>query len=304
MINIYAALLKVNQMIACMICKKQLKRITSSHLKRHNTTVSEYSKLFPSASLIDEDLRYAYGKFFRENNPMYNSSSKQKVVDALTGVPKSEEHKKNLSMSRTGISWGNHTEEHKARMVDISRRSMLERLATGWRPPKWSEDRKSKRSTNMIGNTNGKTGHHNKGKKLNLTVEQRKNRSDKRCEYLANNKTKSTNTQIELQCIEYMNSQNINFIHQYILDTKKTSWLFDFYVPEKNLLIEIDGEYWHTKPKQINRDLLKSKAAKEHGFILLRISDLNLNFSMILENENAIEQWSNDILTRRQKLLP
>jgi very-short-patch-repair endonuclease len=290
-------------MIACMICDKQLKRVTASHLKQHNITVKEYSVLFPDASLFIDELRHAYGKSFRENNPMHNSISKQKVIDALTGISKSEEHRKNLSISRTGKSWGNHTEEHKERMIDISRKSMIERLATGWRPPKWTEERKEKAKLSMLGNKLGK-GISRKGVTLNLSQEQRLNRSRKRCEFIATNKTKSAFTKIELQCMEYMNTHGIAFIHQYKLDTEKSSWLFDFYVPEKNLLIEVDGEYWHTKPKQINRDFLKTAAAKDYGFILLRLSDLDLNFSMIFEDAAIIEQWSNNILERRQKKSP
>jgi very-short-patch-repair endonuclease len=48
---------------------------------------------------------------------------------------------------------------------------------------------------------------------------------------------------------------------------------FDIFVPSLNLLIECDGEYWHSSPSRIKIDLDKNNAAKIEGYRLLRISD-------------------------------
>lgn len=39
----------------------------------------------------------------------------------------------------------------------------------------------------------------------------------------------------------------------------------------RNLLIEIDGKYWHAHPEVILRDRLKEEIAKENGYRLVRI---------------------------------
>jgi very-short-patch-repair endonuclease len=39
------------------------------------------------------------------------------------------------------------------------------------------------------------------------------------------------------------------------------------------ILIELDGDYWHSKEEAIKNDLIKNKIAKEKGYILIRVSD-------------------------------
>ena len=48
--------------------------------------------------------------------------------------------------------------------------------------------------------------------------------------------------------------------------------IFDYKLG-KNILIELDGDYWHSKEKNIKNDLIKNKIAKERGYILIRVSD-------------------------------
>lgn len=58
--------------------------------------------------------------------------------------------------------------------------------------------------------------------------------------------------------------------------------LYDFYIPHKNMLIEIDGIYWHAKgvpDRQLNEiqkankenDNIKNRLAKENGYTIMRI---------------------------------
>ena len=55
-------------MLKCLLCEKEFKRITRTHLKTHNVTTDEYINKFPNAEIISEDLKISYGKYFRENN--------------------------------------------------------------------------------------------------------------------------------------------------------------------------------------------------------------------------------------------
>lgn len=58
--------------------------------------------------------------------------------------------------------------------------------------------------------------------------------------------------------------------------------IYDFYIPEKNLLIEVDGDYWHAKDKELKEmtmvqkktfynDLRKNTIAKNNGYELERV---------------------------------
>jgi len=58
--------------------------------------------------------------------------------------------------------------------------------------------------------------------------------------------------------------------------------IYDFYIPSKNMLIEVDGDYWHAKDKDLKdmspvqkkifyNDLRKNAIAKQNGFDLERV---------------------------------
>lgn len=49
------------------------------------------------------------------------------------------------------------------------------------------------------------------------------------------------------------------------------------YIPELNLLVECDGEWWHRTADRIKIDKDKTHAARLEGYRLLRISDLELS---------------------------
>lgn len=70
--------------------------------------------------------------------------------------------------------------------------------------------------------------------------------------------------------------------------------IFDFYVPEFNTIIEVDGIYWHAKGKKIiemnsmqkravNNDRKKDVIAKGNGFKIERVweDDLNDNYIQV-----------------------
>lgn len=45
----------------------------------------------------------------------------------------------------------------------------------------------------------------------------------------------------------------------------------DAYLPDYNVLIEVDGEYWHNKPTQQKRDRRKDQFYKSRGFKVARV---------------------------------
>ena len=49
--------------------------------------------------------------------------------------------------------------------------------------------------------------------------------------------------------------------------------VFDLYAPAANLLIEVDGDYWHRSEKVKARDTAKSERARARGFSVVRVSE-------------------------------
>lgn len=60
---------------------------------------------------------------------------------------------------------------------------------------------------------------------------------------------------------------------EYQSEFKVNKSFYDFYLPKENLLIECDGEYWHSFPEAIERDIKKNELAEKEGYILLRLSE-------------------------------
>lgn len=83
----------------------------------------------------------------------------------------------------------------------------------------------------------------------------------------------------------FLDKMNVNYIWQF--EAKDIKRSYDFYLPDSNLLIEVDGDYWHANPKKydvnnwysltptqkkdIRVDELKNKWALLHCIPLLRI---------------------------------
>ena len=80
---------------------------------------------------------------------------------------------------------------------------------------------------------------------------------------------------------------------KYELQKVVESKIFDFYIPSKNMIVEVDGDYWHANPmiyegKELNKiqarnvrnDKYKEILAKGNGFKLERVweHDLKNNY--------------------------
>lgn len=52
---------------------------------------------------------------------------------------------------------------------------------------------------------------------------------------------------------------------------------YDFFLPEYNLLVEMDGYYWHEMPEQIEKDKKQEEEAISKGYNIIRISSRQLN---------------------------
>lgn len=70
----------------------------------------------------------------------------------------------------------------------------------------------------------------------------------------------------ERDFILYLLENEIDFVYQHIIDNKR----FDFYFPQYNLILELDGCYFHSLNQ--NDDKLKSRLAIESGYNFCRFS--------------------------------
>lgn len=85
---------------------------------------------------------------------------------------------------------------------------------------------------------------------------------------------------LNLAVIEILSNLKITFMQQFLI---QEGWLggsepwfrhcYDFNLSDYNILIEVDGNYWHSTPQQKTRDALCETKATEHGYTIYRISE-------------------------------
>lgn len=75
-------------------------------------------------------------------------------------------------------------------------------------------------------------------------------------------------SKLETKIENVLKENNISYTHQFILKNFKKRKFYDFYLPEYNIIIEINGDYWHAnpyiyKPNDIIHYCFGDKKAKE-----------------------------------------
>ena len=88
-------------------------------------------------------------------------------------------------------------------------------------------------------------------------------------------------TKPELEFAAYLDSSNIGYKKQFIIQFGKIGidrfrHAYDFHILNTNILVEIDGDYWHSRPGAVERDSECDKVASDHGYHVLRIKTSNL----------------------------
>lgn len=88
---------------------------------------------------------------------------------------------------------------------------------------------------------------------------------------------------LELKGRDILNEIGVKFEEQVLMFDK---FLVDVLVPEKKLIIQWDGEYWHTKPKRALLDKSQDKYLEKCGYSILRITDNQIknNIKQVYEN--------------------
>ena len=286
-----------------MICQQSLKRVTRTHLKKHNITTDEYKSLFPDAPIVSEALSYKLGEGSRNIDDERRAIVSKQLSEANKGRPKSAEHRAKLAAARTGVSWGSHTEEHKLKVSERAKLMWEEHRKSGWKAPPQSAEARERTRLGIIKIRKEKywRGPANKGKKLNLSDEQRANRSRKATANM--NGKAQQDTSLERLFETFLLEHAIIYTKQHVLDWSRGAFSYDFLLTDQNLLVEVDGEYWHSSGKAINRDRIKEKVAREQGYSFVRISSLDWKPEIIFAEPAARDAHSAAIMAEREVLL-
>lgn len=159
------------------------------------------------------------------NNPIKRKEIVNKISNSLYGQKRTEQQKEKMKLAaiKRGIS-------------DETKVKMKNSLRQVWDSKEWSE----KQSRNM------------KNYFKSLSEEEKK----EKCKHLiaCRSNGKNVNTSIELKVESQLKEIGLRYVKQKKVHTKKRNFYVDFYIPSLKLVIECNGDYWHSLPNRIQRD--------------------------------------------------
>lgn len=93
--------------------------------------------------------------------------------------------------------------------------------------------------------------------------------------YGLNNVSGSNPTSIEIKVAEQLEEYGIKYVYQKSICNGH--FILDFYLPEYQLVIECNGDYWHNRPERKERDLKVEKYVKAKGKDILWLWEHDIN---------------------------
>jgi very-short-patch-repair endonuclease len=108
-----------------------------------------------------------------------------------------------------------------------------------------------------------------------------------------------TESKLEKEFKKILDMLDIKYEFQYTV----CGYNYDFYIPSKNTLIEVDGNWWHcnaalgiypiheSQKHTVEHDLVKNKNAKENGYQLLRFWEQDITANRLQVVQTLIENF-------------
>ena len=86
-------------------------------------------------------------------------------------------------------------------------------------------------------------------------------------------KQKGVRTKPEKAMKSFLDMLEVTYVEQHPVPRAGVA---DFYVPSENLVIEVDGEWWHSLPANVRNDARKNREYAKQGIRVVRISERDL----------------------------
>lgn len=178
------------------------------------------------------------------------------------GVKISDEHKIALRNSLIG---------HKSYHTKKSKNKISESLKGRNKPPRSKEhcDALSKSLSGRVAwNKDKKMKQHMNNETYNEYVEKmRKNGIKGRLSCSVGD------TKIEKKMENFLIYNSVLYVKQH----KYKLGIADFWLPEYNVIIECDGDYWHSLPRIVKRNKIQNKWLESNDYIVLRFTETQIN---------------------------
>jgi len=199
-------------------------------------------------------------------------------------------YKQGKSIYEIGKMFGVHgvTIQYRLKVNGVKRRSASERVKGKNNPMYGKTHSEATRAKLRKINAKQFSKPENRKKHALLTIKQ-----------IKSGKTGKRNNGLEKSVSALLETLGIKHEAQFAIET----YVFDFWLPEHNTLIECDGTFWHADPRRypdksqlskiqkrnVANDKVKNEVAKNAGFNLIRLweHDVMENPNSVLENLKA-----------------
>jgi very-short-patch-repair endonuclease len=247
--------------VKCEICGGKYKRITNYHLRKHSIDMVEYKKMYPDAIIITEESRMKYAESTRKHHASLSKEEKDKIYS--NRVYSEEQKKRHLEILEAGRKSINYKDSIRNEKISKSRKKY------------WGEKSIEERSLFIKNKVIPKY-------KSNMGGEEEYNKMMRKKGHNGNLKLielgkKKTMNNFEKEMYDILMGKGYECIWQYEIN----GWYYDVYIKNKNIIVELDGDYWHPidineestdrEKRQYRIDRLKEKIAGKLGYQLIRI---------------------------------
>lgn len=244
-------------MIKCLICNKEMHGLTLHLVKIHNTTPKEYCNTFPGAKIFSQEAL---------NKPSFGGN---KLKGLKKEVPMSQATRDKIASTHQGRTGRKHSPETIAKMKATSQTPEVMQARCEGTQAYYSKPESREKASQQVKARIAATGLHLKRGKVTG------------CEQQVINA-------LILGGLEFKREQRSN---ELILNSYR---FFDFFIPVLNLIIEVDGEFWHRQEDRVLIDRLKHQDAVEAGYKFLRLSD-EVDVSLLNDPVKLLELFNNSI---------
>lgn len=93
----------------------------------------------------------------------------------------------------------------------------------------------------------------------------------------------------------FLDKLGVKYIYQF--EAKDIGRFFDFYLPDENLIIEIDGDFWHGNPEKYKKEELRGHQLKAQ-----RIDEYKTKWAL-MHSIPILRIWESDIRKNPNKVM-
>ena len=94
---------------------------------------------------------------------------------------------------------------------------------------------------------------------------------------------------------QFLDKLGVKYVYQF--EAKDIGRFFDFYLPELNLIVEVDGDFWHGNPDKYQKEELRG-----HQIRAQRIDEYKTKWAL-MHSIPILRFWESDIRKNPKKVI-